>query len=150
VLNGKARVGQRVLIVGGGVVGTETGLLLAEQGKEVVFVEILDEFMNGVWSLDKIVYGERLAKQKVTVHTGKRVETIFDQGAVIVDRFGKREEILVNNIVVAIGFAPQAALFEELKEAGLEVYAVGDSVSPRKLFDAIHEGFLAAYSLGRI
>jgi len=37
---------------------------------------------------------------------------------------------------------------EELKkEAGLEVYAVGDCVSPRKIFDAIHEGYLAAYSL---
>lgn len=148
VLNGKAHVGQRVLIVGGGMVGTETGLFLAEQGKEVIFVEVLDEFMNGVGSLDQIVYQERLAKQKVTVHTGKRVETILDKGAVIVDRYGRREEVLVDSIVVAIGLAPQPTLAEELeKEAGLEVYVVGDCVSPRKIFDAIHEGYLAAYSL---
>ena len=148
VLNGKAHVGQRVLIVGGGIVGTETGLFLAEQGKEVIFVEVLDEFMNGVGSLDQTVYQERLAKQKVTVHTGKRVETILDKGAVIVDRYGKREEVLADSIVVAIGLAPDATLAEELeKEAGLEVYAVGDCVSPRKIFDAIHEGYLAAYSL---
>lgn len=148
VLNGKAPVGQRVFVVGGGVVGTETGLFLAEQGKEVIFVEVLDEFMNGVGFVDQIVYQERLAKHKVTVHTGKRVETVLDKGAVIVDRYGKREEILADSIVVAVGFAPQMTLAEELKkEAGLEVYAVGDCVSPRKFFDAIHEGYLAAYSL---
>jgi len=148
VLNGKARVGQRVLIVGGGIVGTEIGLFLAEQGKEVIFVEVLDEFMNGVGLLDRIVYQERLAKQKVTVHTGKRVEAVLDKGVVIVDKYGKREEILADSIVVAIGFAPQMALAEKLKkEAGLEVYAVGDCIKPRKIFDAIHEGYLAAYSL---
>ncbi len=148
VLGGKVPVGKRVLIVGGGVVGTETGLFLAEQGKEIIFVEILDEFMNGVGSLDQSVYRERLAKQKVTVHTGKRVETVLDKGAVIVDRYGSKEEVLADSIVVAIGFTPQTTLAQELeKETGLEVYAVGDCISPRKIFDAIHEGYLAAYAL---
>jgi len=148
VLNGKTIVGQRALIVGGGMVGTETGLFLAEQGKEIIFVEVLDEFMNGVGLLDQIVYQERLAKQKVTIHTGKRVETILDNGAEIVDRYGNREKVLADSIIVAIGVAPQMTLARELeKQAGLEVYAVGDCVSPGKIFDAIHGSYRAAYSL---
>lgn len=147
VLGGKVPVGQRVLMVGGGMVGTETGLFLAEQGKEVTFIEVLDEFMNGVGSLDQIVYRERLAKQKVIIHTGKRVETVLDKGAVIVDRYGSKEEVQADSIVVAIGFTPQGALAKELQKEGLEVYAIGDCVSPRKIFDAIHEGYLAAYAL---
>ncbi len=147
VLGGKVPVGQRVLMVGGGMVGTETGLFLAEQGKEVTFIEVLDEFMNGVGSLDQIVYRERLTKQKVIIHTGKRVETVLDKGAVIVDRYGSKEEVQADSIVVAIGFTSQGALAKELQKEGLEVYAVGDCVSPRKIFDAIHEGYLAAYAL---
>jgi thioredoxin reductase len=66
----------------------------------------------------------------------------------IVDRYGNREEVLADSIVVAIGFTPRTVLAEELeKETGLEVYTVGDCVNPRKIFEAIHEGYLAAYSL---
>ncbi len=147
VLSRKAPVGQRVVMVGGGLVGSETGLFLAEQGKEVIFVEVLDEFMNGVGFLDQIVYRERLGRHKVTVHTGKRVETVLDQGAVIIDKYGKREEILADSIVAAIGFAPQTALAEEFKRAGFKVYVAGDCVRPRKIFEAIHEGFSVAYSI---
>ncbi|MDP2930997.1 MAG: FAD-dependent oxidoreductase [Chloroflexota bacterium] len=147
VLGGKARVGQKVIVVGGGMVGTETGLYLAEQGKEVTFVEILDEMMCGVLDLDQVIYRERLAKQKVTVCTGMRVESILDNGAVIIDGFGRRKEALADNVVVAIGFCPQMGLADELKKAGLNGYAVGDCLKPRKVFDAIHEGYLAAFSL---
>ncbi|MDP2931015.1 MAG: FAD-dependent oxidoreductase [Chloroflexota bacterium] len=148
VLRSKAPVGQKVMIVGGGVVGTETGIFLAEQGKEVVFVELLDEFMNGVEVLDRIVYQERLGKQKVTVHTGTRVETVLDKGAVIVDRSSRRQEIAADSIVVAIGLAPQPGLVEKFSGDGMpEVCTVGDCVRPRKIFDAIQEGYLAAFSI---
>jgi len=148
VLNGQAHVGQRVLVVGGGLVGTETGLFLAEQGKAVTFVEVLDEFMVDVGFLDRIVYKERLAKQKVSIHTSKRVEAILDKGTVLVDKYGQREEISVDSIVVAVGFTSQTTLVEQLKkETGLKVYAVGDCFRPRKILDAIHEGHLAALSI---
>jgi len=148
VLIGKACVGRRVLVVGGGMVGTETGLFLAKQGKEVTFVEVLDELMADIGLLDQIVYREMLARQKVVIHRGKRVEIVLDNGAIIADKYGNREEILADSIVVAIGLAPQPGLTEQLKsEAGLKVYAIGDCVKPRRIFDAIHEGFLAAYSI---
>jgi pyruvate/2-oxoglutarate dehydrogenase complex dihydrolipoamide dehydrogenase (E3) component len=54
ILGGKCQVGKRVVVVGGGVVGTETGLFLAEQGKETIFVEALDKFMNDVGHVDQM------------------------------------------------------------------------------------------------
>jgi 2,4-dienoyl-CoA reductase-like NADH-dependent reductase (Old Yellow Enzyme family)/thioredoxin reductase len=144
-LSGKLSVGQRVLVVGGGMVGTAVGLWLAEQGKEVIFVEMLDDFMVGVGIRDRVAYQERLAKQKVTIYTGKRLESVIEKGAVVVDKKGSRQEILADSIVVAAGFAPQASLREQLeKEKHLEVYAVGDCVNPGMIFDAIHEGYLTA------
>lgn len=148
VLSGKAHLGQRVLIVGGGTVGTEVGLFLAEQGKEIIFVEMLDEFMAGIGPIDRTVYEERIAKQNVTAYTGRRLETVLDKGAIVVDKYGKREEILASAIVLATGFVPQTTLAELLeRKTNLEVYTVGDCVSPRKIFNAIHEGHLAARNL---
>ncbi len=145
VLGGTKQVGTKVLILGGGVVGTEVGLFLAEQGKEVIFVEMLDEFMNGLLPLEKILYADRLGKQKVSVRTGQRLERVHDKGAIIIDRYGKREDISADNVVIAAGFTSNRNLIEQLEaETNMEVYEAGDCVKPRKLFDAIHEGNLAA------
>ena len=48
MLHGEATLGDTVAVIGGGIVGTEVGLVLAEQGKEVIFVEMLDTFMNNI------------------------------------------------------------------------------------------------------
>lgn len=144
-LSRKSPVGQKVLVVGGNMVGTEVGLWLAEQGKEVIFIEMLDEFMANVGIFDQLEYHERLAKQRVAIHTGERLESVVDKGAIVVDKYGKKQEIVADSIVLAVGFAPLASLREKLqKEKGFEVYAIGDCVSPRRIFDAIHEGYLTA------
>lgn len=145
VLNGKANLGQRVHIVGGGIIGVEVGLFLAEQDKEIIFTTRQDELMLGLMSSERTAYQERLAGQKVTVYTGRRLDSVLDKGAIVVDKSGSRQEIPADNIVLATGFAPQTTLRERLeKETSLEVYAVGDCVSPRMIYDAIHEGYLAA------
>ncbi|MCK5181172.1 MAG: FAD-dependent oxidoreductase, partial [Dehalococcoidia bacterium] len=46
VLSGKAKAGQNVVIIGGGMVGCETGHYLVEQGRTVTIVEILRRMAN--------------------------------------------------------------------------------------------------------
>jgi hypothetical protein len=65
------------------------------------------------------------------------------------DRFGVRTEIPADTVVVAAGFKPNRDLIESLrKDPKLQVFEAGDCVRPRKIFDAIHEGHLAAKLLG--
>lgn len=101
--------------------------------------------MSDIETSQRAAYNERLARQKVTVYTGKSLEEIIDGGAIVVGKDDVRQKILADNIVLAAGFARQTALKEQLeKEADLKVYAVGDCVSPRMIYDAIHEGYWAA------
>ncbi len=79
VLRGNAKVGEKIVVVGSGIVGIEVGVFLAEQGKEVTFVEMLDMFMNGVGWDEQAVYGERLRKLKISVQKGKRLESVSDK-----------------------------------------------------------------------
>jgi len=144
VLRGNAKVGKRVVIIGGGVTAAEVGLYLAEQGKEVAFVEMLDMFMPDV-GINRNAYNERLFAQKVTVCTGKLLYEVKDKAAVLIDKCGKKQEIKTDSIVLAAGFAPRhelRQLFED--ETDLDVYAIGDCMGARMIFDAIHEGFLTA------
>ena len=145
VLGGKAKVGEKIAVIGGGIAGAEVGLFLAEQGKEVVFVEMLDTFMNGITFDEKLVYEERFKNRKVSIHTGKRLDRVTDEGVIVVDRYGVRTSIAADTVVLAAGFKPNRDLLEGLKdEPRLQVFEVGDCVRPRKIFDAIHEGHLAA------
>jgi 2,4-dienoyl-CoA reductase-like NADH-dependent reductase (Old Yellow Enzyme family)/thioredoxin reductase len=147
VLNGQA-VGQRVHIVGGGMIGVEVGLFLAEQGKEIIFTTRRDEFMSGVEPSQRMAYRERMAGRTITIYTGRRLDKVLDKGAVVEDKNGNRQEIPVDSVVLASGFAPLTTLREQLeRQANLEVYAIGDCVSPRVIYDAIHEGYWAARRL---
>jgi len=144
VLRGNVKTGKKVVVIGGGVTAAEVGLYIAEQGKEVTFVEMLDEFMSGI-GINRNAYNERLSAQKITVYTGKMLYEVLDKAAVIMDRYGKKQELPADSIVLATGFAPQTDLRELFeKETDLDVYAVGDCMGARLIFDAIYEGFMTA------
>jgi NADPH-dependent 2,4-dienoyl-CoA reductase/sulfur reductase-like enzyme len=149
VLHGEAKLGQKVAVIGGGIVGTEVGLMLAEQGKAVVFVEMLDTFMNHITPDEKTVYLERFQDLDVSVRTGQRLESVTNDGITVVDRFGSRMSIAADNVVLAAGFRPNRDLVVKLTSElpGLQIFEAGDCVEPRKILDAIHEGHLAARSL---
>ena len=149
VLHGRAKLGDKVAVIGGGIVGTEVGLVVAEQGKEVVFVEMLDTFMNNITFDEKLVYEQRFADLAVSVLTGSRLTAVTETGITVIDRYGRPNDIQADSVVVAAGFRPNRSLLDALKDhPGLEVHEAGDCVRPRKIFDAIHEGHLAAKLLG--
>jgi NADPH-dependent 2,4-dienoyl-CoA reductase/sulfur reductase-like enzyme len=145
VLDGSAKTGKKVAVIGAGLVGTEVGLFLAEQGKEVLFIEMMDTVMNGITFDEKQVYENRLRECRVSFHTGRRLESISGKKMVLIDRFGARAEMTADTIVLASGFRPNRDLIDQLRsKSNVQVLEVGDCVSPRKVFDAIHDGHLAA------
>jgi pyruvate/2-oxoglutarate dehydrogenase complex dihydrolipoamide dehydrogenase (E3) component len=145
VLQGRKKLGQTIAVIGGGVVGTEVGLFLAEQGKDVIFIEMLDTFMNGITFDEKLVYEERFKALNISIHTGRRLEAVTDEGISVVDRYGVSTPMTVDHIVLASGFRPNRDLIDRLKKSSeIQIYEAGDCVGPRKIFDAIHEGHLAA------
>ncbi len=145
VLHGEVTLGDRVAVIGGGIVGTEVGLVLAEQGKEVIFVEMLDTFMNNITFDERQVYEERFRPLGVTINTEQRLLGVTDTGVTVADRYGKQSAIPTDSVVLAAGFRPNRELIEGLRnDPSLRVLEAGDCVSPRKILDAIHEGHLAA------
>jgi len=121
------------------------GLVLAEQGKQVVFIEMLDTFMNNITPDEKQVYEQRFKDLDVRTHTGERLEAVTDTGITVIDRYGRKTQIAADSVVLAAGFTPNRDLLEGLRcDPTLQVLEAGDCVRPRKIFDAIHEGHLAA------
>ena len=141
----RARLGRKIAVIGGGMVGVEVGLFIAEQGKAVVFVEMLDDFMNNINSDEKMVYEERFKGLDIAIHTGRRLDRVSDDGITVVDKFGAKTSIAVDSVVLAAGFRSNRELIDGLRnDPDLHVFEAGDCVRPRKIFDAIHDGHIAA------
>ncbi len=145
ILNNNRNEGEKVVVVGGGLVGSEVAMFLSEQGKDVTIVEMLDEIMKDCAVTDKIAYFERIADDKIKVITSHKLEEIKENSVVIADKAGRRCELETDTVVMAIGYSAQHELYEQLKkETEMEVYSIGDCVVPGKIYDAIHTAYKTA------
>jgi pyruvate/2-oxoglutarate dehydrogenase complex dihydrolipoamide dehydrogenase (E3) component len=107
-----------------------------------------DEIARGWPSNPRLAFFERLSKQDVKIHVGMHLHEVVDDGVIVHDRYGARSERKCDTVVLATGFLPNRTLFDELSQPlDSEVYAIGDCVEPRMIFDAIHEGHWVAYGL---
>ncbi len=139
VLSG-VTVGQRAVIIGGGLVGCETAEFLAKQGKKIVVVEMLNELAAGIGSSFKAGLIGRLFADGVTMMTGVRCTQINARGVVIAAQDGKAQTLSADTIVLAAGAKSDLRLLQEIKGLAPEIYAVGDCVEPRRILEAISDG----------
>jgi 2-enoate reductase len=143
VLLGKKEAGERVIIIGAGVVGSETALYLALLGKKITIVELYDAMRDLFWVNAKDLK-EKLDKAKVKILTYTHVLEVTDDGIVIANEQIKKNTFEADTIVLAVGLEPNRELLEALQDRLPEVYTIGDCVDSRKVIDAIWEGFRTA------
>lgn len=147
VLRRKVAVGQKVVIIGGGVVGCETADFLSEEGKQVTILEMLPELASTLGSSMRTRLLVRLRDKKVKMMTRVNVREISAAGIAIVDYNGQSQLIEGETVVIATGFQPRRNLVKMLGQEGFETYLVGDCVEPRDILEAITEGFRAALKI---
>ena len=140
----RAAVADPVVIVGGGLVGCETALHLALRGRKVSIIEMMDEILLQVNLISRYGLIESLTEQGVTWSCGMTLASVQDSKIEVTDKDGKRRSI-EGHAVYALGFnCKNNGLSETLTGKVPELYSIGDCVSPRKIWNAIHEGFQIA------
>ena len=162
-------IGKQVVIVGGSATGCETALfvanlgvlepetftflhyhsaedvdrirkLLHSAGRKITVIDILERMAGNVgvstrWSLMKSL---RLMGVKLRPKT-KLIEITKD--AVIVDTELGKESIPADTVIIAVGSQSVDDLAREVKRGRTEVITIGDAKEPRKITDAVREGF---------
>ncbi|WP_303861476.1 FAD-dependent oxidoreductase [Alkalibaculum bacchi] len=140
VLMGKPVDGKGVVVVGGGLVGLEVAEHLAEKGKEVTVLEMLDEIGKDLGQLRKIAVNESIyeAGIKTMVNT-KCLEIKEDR--VIVEKDGEKTEIECDNVVIAIGSRSNNSenIILTCKELNIPYHIIGDACKARRALNAVAE-----------
>lgn len=145
VLSG-IETGKRVIVIGGGMVGVETAEFLTQKGCEVKIVEMRKELATDMEGTTRALLIERLKASTISIMLETRVEEIYD-GKVLVTQGDQKEWLEGDTIVLAMGSVPNNSLLSDLKGRVPRLISVGDCVTPRRMKEAIHEGFWAGFRL---
>ncbi len=137
------KVGQRVAVIGGGLVGCEMALDYAQAGKEVTVVEALPKILsagipspipNGQMIPDLFEY------HHVTVLENHRL-TAIENGRAVLESDGREKSLDVDTIVIAVGFRPAPSMAQELQGCGAAVYEIGDGQQVSTILHAVWDGY---------
>jgi len=134
--------GQAVVIIGGGSVGLETADYLATQGNSVTVLEMLEKVGQGSEPLYLSYLLRQLKEHAVEIVTGAEVQAIQTDAVLAQEKSGEMRTIRADLVVLAAGVKPANDLAHNLSD--LHPSIIGDADQPRKIINAIAEGFLAA------
>ncbi len=142
VLNGMELRGEKILVMGGGVIGCETALYLARQGKQVTISTrrdkaLLAEDLYDHNNRDVLLMMIKAAEINVL---SEAVPVRFENSNVIVDKKGVEMKIAVDNLVFAGRMIPENGLSKSLENAS-NIFSVGDCVEPARIMEAVWGAF---------
>lgn len=142
------KVGQNIVMIGGGLVGCETGLHLAAMGKFVTVVEMMENMAVDATESHRIALFAMMKKADITCHTKMRCTGISPSGIQVVSADGAERLLEADTVVYAVGMkARMDAALELCNAAPKQYFLVGDCINPRKVKQAVHEGFHAAMDI---
>lgn len=141
VLHDKMNLTGPVVVIGGGLVGTETCKYLGNQGLDVTLVEMKDSIADGIGATFVGHMFEKLNAYHVKIMTSATVDEITQDSVVV-----NGKDIPCAHVVIATGYKPVNDLEEKLSSQ-FHVQVIGDAKQPRRILDAIEEAYLAANSI---
>jgi 2,4-dienoyl-CoA reductase-like NADH-dependent reductase (Old Yellow Enzyme family)/thioredoxin reductase len=140
-------LGKKVVILGGGLVGCESAVHLAQKGKDVTLVEMMNDVAVDANVRQKPILLDMFAKLQVNVKTRMKGIKITEKGLVCTDENGKENLFEADTVVCSVGQYALREVVNHLLDAAPEVVQVGDCVKPQKVTEALYRGYHAGLDI---
>lgn len=150
VLCEKVEVDENVVIIGGGLVGSETGLMLQQQGKHVSIVEMAPDILGGPHGgmplMNFFMLKDLLKYNKVDVLCSTKVSEVTADAVVVENQEGKKE-IPADTVILSVGFKADNVLQDEISDLDVPMYNIGDSKEVKNIMHAIWDAYEVAKNI---
>lgn len=146
ILMDKAEAGDKTVVIGGGLVGCETALWLAQNGKKVTIVEALDKLLakNGPLCHANSEMLERLIPfNGIEVITSAKA-TDYANGILSVETPDGTKTVECDSVILSVGYKENADLYRELEFEIPELYLLGDAKNVSNIMYGIWDAFEVA------
>src|SRR5918994_1983380 len=159
----QTEVPNRLVVLGGGIIGAEFASIFRRFGSEVTIIEMLPRLIPQEDEDAATELAKQFEKRGITLHLGKQCTQVDDNGGAVTVHFGDGETVEADLMLVAVGRGPTVENLG-LEEIGIEydkrkgiaadehrrttvrhIYAVGDCAGYWQLaHTAFREGEVAA------
>jgi len=175
VLSGKSYTGRNVVVVGGGAVGVETALFLAEKGtlsaetlkflfvnqaedpdvlyematkgtKQVTVLEMMEKIGKDFGKTTRWGMLQDVSRYGIQSRVAAKALEITEKGIKIEAENGA-EEIPADTVVLSVGARSDNDLEQLIESKGIACTVAGDAENVGMAFDAVHQGFRAGTSV---
>ena len=175
VLQDRVYTGKNVVVIGGGAVGVETAMFLAEKGtlsgedvkfllvnhaedpetlcelatqgtKNIIVIEMMDKIGKDIGKSTKWCMFQEMERSKIDRRIGTKALEITKTG-VKVETGDQIEEIPADTVVIAAGSKPLNSLADILTKKGISFRTAGDADHVAQAIDAVHDGFAAGKNI---
>jgi len=170
-----ADIGENVVVVGGAATGCESAHFIASMGtvdpeaftflmyhaaedtgfakellhnsrRNITIIDTVPRLAENVGRTSRWSLMKRLRLMGVELRPNTKLLEIRDDSVLVETEEGE-QSIPADTVVLAVGAVPVDDLAREIAGDGIEVITIGDATAPRKMSDAILEGFEAALNL---
>jgi 2,4-dienoyl-CoA reductase-like NADH-dependent reductase (Old Yellow Enzyme family)/thioredoxin reductase len=142
------KVGKVLTIIGGGLVGVELAIFMAQEGRKVTIIEAEKELSLGNPSPHFGALQNKISELDIRVLTSAKVERITESGVAVQTGEGA-QEITSDTVVYAVGQKPLREDVMALSRFSREFYAIGDCVAPKNILEATQAAWTIARTIGR-
>lgn len=142
----RMNVGQKVAVIGGGLVGCESAVHFAMEGKEVTVIKRHDDFAKDAPWPHRMALMQQIEKFGVRLMPGYGAKEITEKGLVAE---GPDGDVLIeaDSVMIAAGMKAKSEEAETLRGIAKEFYVVGDNIRPAQIFEAASEGWYLGASI---
>lgn len=146
-LKTEPEIGKEVVIIGGGSVGCEEALSLAEAGAHVTIIEFGDELASKGNCLYRVALMQHInANKNLDYYLHSACEKITEEGVFIK---GENSQFMLqaDTVLVAIGFSSKIDEVASLFAITPATYYVGDCRNVASIMEATNEAYFIASSI---
>lgn len=137
-------VNEKVLVIGGGLIGLEVASKLVDANNEVIVVEMLNELAKGMEMIEKAMTMKKLQSKKAILIASHKVVEVEESKVTLEGPEGKKILEGIDKIVMTTGMKSYRP-FEKIDE--IPIHFIGDARQVSKAQEAIHDAYELAMSI---
>ena len=142
----KEKVGDKVVVFGGGLAGCECAIHLGMEGKEVHIIEMRDELAPDANIRHRPLLLKEINKY-ATVHAGCKGLEVSKEGIICEDKEGHQMLVEGDSIICALGQRSRRDVVDALRDGAPYVAVIGDASKVSTITNAVYEGYHAALDI---
>lgn len=139
-------IGQKVVILGGGLVGSECAIYLDGLGKDVTVVEMKDDWAADAYFMHKNAMKVYMSGSRIKILTNTVAKAVTSEGLLCENADG---EVLLeaDSILLAAGMKPDREKVDDFYYTAPRVFQVGDCIKAGRVVDAVTQGYYRAIDI---